>query len=86
MNFYSHNNYNNNLYYYNYKDKKSDFLSLFDNTTLDDIDLLDYSETLALEPISSTMNDETRKNLRRIQDRTLQLEKERRGALFISIY
>ena len=57
----------------------SDFLALFDNSDFEDIDL-DYLDSAALAPFTSTtMSDETRRNLRRIQERTMELERERRG-------
>lgn len=70
----------------------SDFLSLFENTAFDDIDL-EYLDAInftpatnklvsTTTPVSAMMNDDVRRNLRRIQDKTLQLERERRDIQF----
>lgn len=57
---------------------KHDFLSLFDN--LDDIDI-ELLDTFALTSFRNKpkMNDETFINMRKIEEKTDQLERERRG-------
>lgn len=70
----------------------SDFLSLFEQTPFDDIDL-EYLDAINFTPatnklvtkatpVSSIMNDDLRTNLRRIQEKTQQLERERRDIQF----
>ena len=74
----------------------SDFLSLFEQTPFDDIDL-EYLDAINFTPatnklvtkatpVSSIMNDDLRTNLRRIQEKTQQLERERRGICFDLLY
>ena len=63
------------FYIYIYKDSDS----FLDHSDLEDIDL-DYLDSVAIAPFNlSTMNDETRRSLKRIHERTLELEQERRG-------
>ena len=57
----------------------NDFLSLFDNSYLDDSIDIDFLETRNQPLATTTMNEDTRRNLRRIQEKTVELEKERRG-------
>ncbi len=59
----------------------NDFLSLFDNSYLDDSIDLDYLEAHNQPLATTTMNEDTRRNLRRIQEKTVELEKERRGTI-----
>jgi hypothetical protein len=74
----------------------SDFLSLFEQTPFDDIDL-EYLDAINFTPasnklvtkttpVSSIMNDDIRSNLRRIQDKTQQLERERRGIFIFYLF
>lgn len=70
----------------------SDFLSLFGTSAFDDIDL-EYLDAINFTPpthklvstttgTSALMNEDTRRNLKRIQDKTIQLERERRDIQF----
>lgn len=67
----------------NNKTASNDFLSLFENSEFDDLDI-DYLDTISFTAPSApskgtNMNNDARKNLQRINDKTIQLEKDRRG-------
>ncbi len=62
----------------------NDFLSLFENSEFDDFDI-DYLDTITFTAPSgpaksgTIMNNESRKNLLRINEKTIQLERDRQG-------
>ena len=70
------------------KNVNADFFSLFENPELDEFNI-DYLEQVSFAPpapltvtANSKQSDSSRGNLQRIQEKTFQLEKERRGLLF----
>ena len=68
----------------NNKTASNDFLSLFENSEFDDFEI-DYLDTISFTappaPSKGTnMNNEVQNNLQRINDKTIQLEKDRRGS------
>ena len=75
-----------NSFQENKQSASNDFLSLFENSEIEDFDI-DYLDTISFTappaPVAGAkMSNDTRNNLQRINEKTIQLEKDRQGESF----